>query len=796
MVASVLVAAPAAAADPEADYNATFTACVDTPSSGFEDVPDGHANAGDIDCIAYYGITKGTSATTYSPLMSVSREHMALFLTRVANLVGIETAMDSMDTGFTDIGDLSEESQMAIGQLKDLGITKGTSATTYSPADTVTRGQMALFVARLMDLMTPQADGAIGLSTTTQYGYTPSDVEDNDKDADIGSPFTDLARATKEEWDAITNLYELGVASGISDTAYAPGADITRAAMAGFMSAVLDHSNARPAGLSIQASPENGWGDTPVTVIASMRSDSFGAVEDQAIDIFTSTAGDKALRNDGTCNFGTNPDDVLGGDLVDGNCVWDDNDDATDVDGNLIMEYDVDAGMTTTFYAWIGNDDGDKFDADKFTAQTAMSSAKHAQDMLKISSTINTHAFSDANGQKVDLRAVSTVTFTVQLRNMEANADVERSGVKFRVRYDQGPEAGRSYTNTHEDELVTDDKGQVSFTITGPTDNPKVSTDSRLDDIVFSELHPTTGNVVRTVNEDINWVEEIPVLTKTTLEVPTYVLDGNPSVNAVVRLWDQYGNSHRSRAGQTATITIGTDTDGVDPATENVATRTVISRGYARWSRKPAASQTVDAGTPIAVSYAGITAYRRDADGYLLTSDGTTYVDGDAVADGIQKTTQIYVDPDADPPTLQTGVDAVYSDTAPTNVADGHQYRAADGSVHVVNPANSASTGAHIVTHVMADNNKFLAVATTAGNPTLVFSYDDGDTFIDSSGTSGEGREVSMEKFQTLIDADDDHGTISNAAADATDLTGITIAVEVVIYNADGTSVFRVTNSG
>ena len=58
----------------------------------FTDVPAGHANAGDIDCIAYYGITKGTSATTYSPLMSVTREHMALFLTRLAGLVGIEVA--------------------------------------------------------------------------------------------------------------------------------------------------------------------------------------------------------------------------------------------------------------------------------------------------------------------------------------------------------------------------------------------------------------------------------------------------------------------------------------------------------------------------------------------------------------------------------------------------------------------------------------------------------------------------------------------------------------------------------
>ena len=782
MVASVLVAVPAVAADPEADYTATFDACGAAPSSGFEDVPSGHANAGDINCIAYYGITKGTSATTYSPAMSVTREHMALFLTRLAGLVGINVADDPDDPEFTDTGDLSTESQTAIAQLADLGITKGTSATTYSPGDDVTRGQMALFIARLMNNMTPQADGAIGLSTTTQYGYTPSDVADNDKKVDIKSAFTDLGTATKDEYDAITQLYELGVAAGISDTSYAPGADITRASMAGFMAAVLDHSNARPAGLSIQVTPSTGWGDTSLTVVASMRTDSFEAVEDQAIDIFSSTAGDKALRNDGTCNFATDPDDVLGGDFVEDDCVWDDNDDATDVDGNLIMDGEVAAGKTRTFYAWIGNDDGDKFDSDKFDAMTASASAKHAQDMLSISSTINTHAFFDANGQKVDLRATSSVTFTVQLRNMDANTNVERSGVKFRVKYEQGPEGTRSYTNTHEDELVTDDMGQVSFTVTGPTDGK--GDNSRTDDIQFDELHPVTGSMVRMVTEDINWVEEIPVLTKTTLETPTYVLDGNPSVNAIVRLWDQYGNSHRSRAGQTAAITIGTGDD-------NVGTRNVISRGYARWSRKPGAAN-VDAGTPVAVSYAGITAYARDAEGYLVTAaGGTTRVDSDTTTDGIQAITNPF---EADGTTVVTGVVAVYGDTEPANVTDGHQYRAAAGSVHVVNTASSASTGGHVVTHLMVKDNKFLALAgETAGDPTLVFSYDDGDTFIDSTaGSGGEGRAVSMERFQTLMDQDDNHNTIANGAT-----TGdAAVEVEVVIYNADGTSVFRVTDDG
>lgn len=37
------------------------------------------------------------------------------------------------DPDFTDTGDLSDKSQTAIAQLADLGITRGTSATTYSP---------------------------------------------------------------------------------------------------------------------------------------------------------------------------------------------------------------------------------------------------------------------------------------------------------------------------------------------------------------------------------------------------------------------------------------------------------------------------------------------------------------------------------------------------------------------------------------------------------------------------------------------------------------------------------------
>ena len=602
MVASVLVAVPAVAADPKADYTATFSACVGDASddAGFEDVPASHGNAGDINCIAYYGITMGTSPTTYSPLMSVNREHMALFLMRLAGRVGIDVNDDPADPGFTDTGDLSDESQTAIAQLADLGITKGTSATTYSPADNVSRGQMALFISRLMNAMSPQADGEIGLSSTTQYGYTPSDVEDNDKDASIGTPFGDISGETpKEQYDAVTQLYELGVATGVSDTSYAPDANITRASMAGFMAAVMDHSNLRPAGLSVQANEDTVWGDTEPVVVASFRSDTFGAVEEQAIDVFSS-ASSKALRNDGTCNFGDDPDDVLGGDLITGDCTWDTNDESTDKDGNLVVgETDIDAGTTRTFFAWIGDSDGQEFDDDKVDQVTVAVTAKKAQESLAGGSDINAKALDlYGNGKVVDRRVDSSVTTTATLKD-EDGATVEREGVSIRVHFRRG--AG--YTNTHEVILSTDAGGMVSYTVSGPSNS------DRADIVEFVELNADGSATDRTATVNVHWIAEATFLASDSITVPTYVLAGTPSVSIRVSQFDQYGNPYRSHSKQQTEVRVS-GTDATDAALTDIGTATgdqanlterrqVISRGYSSWTPRV----SVDAEDEIDVHY-------------------------------------------------------------------------------------------------------------------------------------------------------------------------------------------------
>ena len=73
---------------------------------------------------------------------------MALFLVRQAADHGL-TIPAATSQGYTDIGGFDTATQNAINQITQLGISKGTSSTTFSPNDGVTRWQMALFIYRL-----------------------------------------------------------------------------------------------------------------------------------------------------------------------------------------------------------------------------------------------------------------------------------------------------------------------------------------------------------------------------------------------------------------------------------------------------------------------------------------------------------------------------------------------------------------------------------------------------------------------------------------------------------------------
>jgi len=97
-------------------------------------------------------VTAGTSATTFSPADPVNRAQMVTFLMSLYRAItGIEPA--ESDVPFTDIYD--PDLAWAVKRIKmayGLKVTAGTSATTFSPRDNVTREQMAAFICNFLNL--------------------------------------------------------------------------------------------------------------------------------------------------------------------------------------------------------------------------------------------------------------------------------------------------------------------------------------------------------------------------------------------------------------------------------------------------------------------------------------------------------------------------------------------------------------------------------------------------------------------------------------------------------------------
>lgn len=106
-----------------------------------------------INQLAALELTKGVAPGVYDPNGVVPRWQMAIFLIRLHQAFGFE-APGGADRGFTDLGGYSDLTVLSINQLAELGVTLGTSATTYGPGVTTTKEQMASFLARIARLDT------------------------------------------------------------------------------------------------------------------------------------------------------------------------------------------------------------------------------------------------------------------------------------------------------------------------------------------------------------------------------------------------------------------------------------------------------------------------------------------------------------------------------------------------------------------------------------------------------------------------------------------------------------------
>ena len=111
------------------------------PSHGFWDVPSGAYYGEAVSWAKAAGITTGTSPTTFAPNQDVTRAQLVTLLWRMAGEPSAPSA------GFVDVPS-GRYFSTAVAWAKQQEITTGTSASTFSPGDAVTRGQAAAFLYR------------------------------------------------------------------------------------------------------------------------------------------------------------------------------------------------------------------------------------------------------------------------------------------------------------------------------------------------------------------------------------------------------------------------------------------------------------------------------------------------------------------------------------------------------------------------------------------------------------------------------------------------------------------------
>ncbi len=188
------------------DSASSYTPCTggdDCPGKIFTDMPPkGHWAHDAIDWAIVNNITAGTSTTTFSPDNGCTRAQVVTFLWRAAGSP-VQVA------GTNPFRDVKSDAYYYDAVLWAVAndITKGTSATTFSPNSTCTRGQIVTFLWRFENEPSP---------------------------ASSYNPFTDV-KTDAYYYDAVLWASGCGVTTGTSDTTFSPDATCTRAHVVTFL---------------------------------------------------------------------------------------------------------------------------------------------------------------------------------------------------------------------------------------------------------------------------------------------------------------------------------------------------------------------------------------------------------------------------------------------------------------------------------------------------------------------------------------------------------------------------------
>ena len=590
---SPVSAAPASTAVTVVDDAASYLACPTSaaiPSAGFTDTTDAS-----VDCLKYFGIVNGTTATTYAPTDSVTRWQMALFVTRALDAANV-TLGTGADQGFTDIAGKSAEIQTAINQIKQLGITTGVTATTYVPDNNVSRQQMALFIERMLDNL-PAGPG--GVSEADATGTSDASItyvngncgegagaktctgEYNYTDIDSGSVTVEASLAIKE-------LFTLGIHEGVSVTTFNPLGDMTRASMATMINAAMNHSHLRPEGLHLQASNYSAAtaSNTP-NLSVSYRDASFDPIASAPVDVFywtnSTTEGNAAFLSTGAC------DNSLRTALAITGCYIDVSEPKTDENGNMEPTANGTAPVsiiyngTDTYHAWTAaaattyDDDLHGETAAPNTHSSIDVVATPAAASLRCSMDTPARASTATEVHTMKYGAVTTVTCQVVNGLSGTTAGAVADATQY-VKLERTQTFTTDNTGGQSGEILaasatlslTGADGSVAFTIDGPADRNTAVGDVITDAITITVVgglgleyaYNTTVSTSGYMADDGNDLQfslayKDAVVASTTMTSTQTATHSVASTSGVTRsvtgnVWDQYGDAV---SGETVTFT-------------------------------------------------------------------------------------------------------------------------------------------------------------------------------------------------------------------------------------------------
>lgn len=122
-----------------------------TGTSTFVDVPAGQWYTDAVNWAAANQIVNGTSATTFAPNDSITREQMAAILYRYAQYKGYDVTKKADLSGYSDNGQVSAYAKDALAWANAAKLINGVTNTTLAPQGNATRAQVSAILHRFCD---------------------------------------------------------------------------------------------------------------------------------------------------------------------------------------------------------------------------------------------------------------------------------------------------------------------------------------------------------------------------------------------------------------------------------------------------------------------------------------------------------------------------------------------------------------------------------------------------------------------------------------------------------------------